>query len=157
MAVVVGTNSYVSVAEAEAYFSTRLDTAAWDDAGSELREEALVTAAATMEQYSWVGRISDPEQALAWPRVGSYFDPRAGYVVPLDGVPKRVTLAQMELAYHFLNNDGVLDTAGSVKDVKVGPIEVKGIGSISSTSEIAYQYISPLLAAGGSRTWWRAN
>ena len=158
MAVTVGTNSYVSLAEADEYFASRLDVAAWTEATSELRESALVTAAMALEQYTWVGVIADPVQALAWPRKGSYFDPRMGYTVALtDSVPERIRRAQMELAYHFLHNDGVLDSNGTVTEVQVGPIAVKGIQVASRTSAVAYQFISPLLANGGKRTWWRAN
>ena len=157
MAIVVGTNSYVSLAEAEAYFLTRLDVAAWTEASEEMKEAALVTATRELEHYRWVGTIADPSQLLAWPRNGRFFDPRAGYVRDLSGVPSRVKQGQMELAYHFLTNDGVLDSSGRVSEVKVGPISVKGIETASVTGEVAYSILSPLLATAGGNAWWRAN
>ncbi len=157
MALAAGTNSYVTLVEANAYFADRLDVAAWDEAADPLKEQALVTAAGVLETYTWIGTIKEPGQAMAWPRAGQYFDPRAGYLITLDGVPQRVKTAQMELAHHFLQNDGVLDNSGSVESVKVGPIEVKGIRVASASSATAYAHLSPLLATQGKSLWWRAN
>lgn len=150
------TNSYVTLDEAEAYFANRLDAAAWDEAKEVQKEQALVTAAQTMETLDWVGSIVDPSQPLAWPRKGYFFDPRLGYTVEIDDIPARVKTAQMELAYHLLNNDGVLDTGGGVKSVKVGPIEITGIRSASAVSSVASKMLSPLLNNRGAAVW-RAN
>lgn len=150
-------DSYVTVEEADAYFNTRVDVAAWQEADVPLKEQALLTAAAALERYQWVGVIADPSQPLAWPRVGSYFDPRAGYIVPLSGVPRGVKHAQMELAYHYINNDGVLDEGTSATKVQVGPIKVEGIVTASRSTSIVHQLVSPLLAKGSSNMWWRAN
>lgn len=150
-------DSYVTLDDANSYFQSRLDVAAWTEATTELKGQALVTAAMALERYKWVGIIADPAQPLAWPRIGQFFDPRAGYVVPLSGVPTRVKHAQMELAYHYLNNDGVLDDTGSVTKVQVGPIKVEGISSASGSSAVAYNLLAPLLAGGGTNSWWRAN
>lgn len=149
-------DTYVSMAEAEAYFGTRLDVAAWTSATATQKKAALVTAAQALEQYNWVGHIADPQQPLAWPRVGTYFEPRLGYATELSGVPKRVKHAQLELAYHYLNNDGVLDSSGGVREVQVGPIVVKGVEAPSATSEIAHKLLAPLVL-NTSRHWWRAN
>lgn len=151
------TNSYVTLAEAEAYFAARLDVAAWTEASESQKEQALVTAAMSMETFNWVGIISDENQPLAWPRVGTCFEPRLGYMIELSGVPNRVKHAQLELAYHLLNNDGVLDSISSVKSVKVGPIAVEGIKSPSTVSEIASRTLSPLLQNSGATAVWRAN
>ena len=150
-------DSYVTMDEANSYFQSRLDVAAWTESTEPMKQQALVTAASALERYKWVGVIADPDQPLAWPRIGQFFDPRAGYVVPLKGVPKRIKTAQMELAYHYLNNDGVLDDSGSVKSVQVGPIKVEGIASASASSSIVYNLVSPLLAGGDTNSWWRAN
>lgn len=150
-------NSYVTMADAEEYFSNRLDVAAWTEASLELREQALVTATMALERYVWIGRVVDVNQPLSWPRTGSFFDPRLGYTVDLSGIPQRIKTAQLELAYHYLNNDGVLDSGGGVSEVKVGPIHVKGIESPSIASVVAQNYLAPLLASAGGRQWWRAN
>lgn len=154
----VGTDTYVTLEEANTYFSSRLDAAAWDEATDPLKEQALVTATRSLEKEKWVGVIADFNQSLAWPRVGEFFDPRAGATRPLEGVPARVKEAQLELAYHLLQNDGVLDESGSVDEVQVGPIKLKGIAQASSSSSIVYSLVSPLLAVKASGAmWWRAN
>ena len=70
-------NSYLTVAEAEAYYENRLYTTAWDDAviaGTE--EAALIQATARLDQLDYIGITVDdyldteePTQALKWPRV----------------------------------------------------------------------------------------
>jgi len=44
MALVLNTNSYVEIADADGYLETRIDSANWFNATDEIREQALVTA-----------------------------------------------------------------------------------------------------------------
>lgn len=150
------TNSYVSLVDAEAYFADRLDAAAWTEATETQKSQALVTAASSLEQYPWVGSIVDPSQPLAWPRNGQYFDPRSGTMSQLNGIPSRVTVAQMELAYHLLNNDGLLDETDTVEEVRVGPITVKGVSRSSLKNQTIRSLLTPLLRTD-SVAVWRAN
>lgn len=72
-------NSYVTVAEADAYFAMRLNSATFDD--SEVKEEALLHACLLLEQFDYIGiPVTDtfnedghndapPFQALKWPRL----------------------------------------------------------------------------------------
>lgn len=74
-------NSYVTVAEADAYFAMRLNSATFDD--SEVKEEALLHACLLLERYDYIGiPVTDtfeedgyndapPYQALKWPRLTS--------------------------------------------------------------------------------------
>jgi hypothetical protein len=160
MAVTKDINSYATVAEADAYFAERLDAAAWVDASETLRGQALVTATNVLEGLSWVGTVVSDSQPLAFPREGSYFDPRLGKNVDLDPtvVPKRVLTAVFEHAYHLLNNDGLLDNTGSVESLTIGPITLTNIKNTDDFPSIVYQNIRPLFSRGGSSSsWWRAN
>jgi len=79
MALVLNTNSYVTVANAETYFETRIDAANWNSASNELKEEALVTATQIIDNHSWIGSAISSSQALAWPRKNAmYYDARLG-------------------------------------------------------------------------------
>ncbi len=157
MALVKGTNAYANVAEADDYFADRLDVAAWIEADATQKAQALVTAALYLENLNWVGVVVSESQALAFPRAGSYFDPRIGYAVSLPTtVPERIIKAQYELAYHFLNNDGLLDNAGGVDSLNVGTISLTNIRPASRIPETVRQLIRPLLT-NADRVWWRAN
>jgi hypothetical protein len=159
MALTKGTNSYATVAEADSYFENRLDAAAWTDAEDDQKALALMTATALLDDQHWIGAVSDVDQDLAFPRVASYFDPKKGQNITLDEevVPIRITIATYELAYHLLNNDGILDSTGSVLKIEVGPIKLDKIQTVTKIPGTVKRQINPLLKNGGSRVWWRAN
>jgi hypothetical protein len=159
MALVKGTNSYVTVEEADAYFADRLDAAAWTAADATQKAQALVTATAYLDELRWTGTAVSESQSLAFPRVTEYFDPRLGTSIYLEGntVPSRITKACTELAYHLLNNDGLLDETGGVRDISIGPITLTGISNAPKIPSNIKRLITPLVVNSGSNPWWRAN
>lgn len=159
MALTKGTNSYVTASEADTYFSTRLDVAAWTAADVTEKEKALVTASGVLDSLTWTGVAVSELQPLAFPRRGFYFDPRIGLRSVLDGttIPTRVITATSELAYHLLNNDGILDDMGSVKDMNIGQINLSTIKSPNLIPNAVKRLIKPLLTNSGQNSWWRAN
>jgi hypothetical protein len=72
-------NSYITAADADAYFATRLNSSTWED--SDAQEEALIHACVLLEQLDYIGiPVTDtlsedgwhdapPYQSLKWPRV----------------------------------------------------------------------------------------
>jgi hypothetical protein len=160
MALAKSTNSYVTVEEADAYFADRLDVVAWTDASETQKAQSLVTATSILDELNWTGYAVSEDQLLAFPRYGDYFDPKLGMTVTLgDEVPQRIIKSTYELAYHLLNNDGLLDDTGGVTDIEVGPIKLKNVKSVSMIPGVVYNMIRPLRSIGGagSRTVWRAN
>ena len=158
MALLKGTNSYLTAEEADAYLTDRLDVSAWTDASVLIREQALVTATRVLDSLNWTGYISDKEQVLAFPRVGEYDDPRVGFKVALDNtVPKRIIEATADLAYHLLNNDGLMDDTGGIKMLNVSTINLTGITVPNLIPKDVSKKIQPLLVNSGARSWWRAN
>jgi hypothetical protein len=158
MALSKGTNSYATVAEADSYFEDRLDVAAWTSASAEQKAQALTTATAYLDSLEWLGSVVSSSQALAFPRTGSYFDPRLGLNVTLtSSIPERVVKATFELAYHLLNNDGLFDDTGSVVNLQIASIHLGKIQATNKISGTVRRLIQPLLLNKGSRTWWRAN
>ena len=159
MAVTKGTNSYATVEEANAYFGDCLDVAAWTSADDLQRGQALMTATSMLDEMSWAGYAMSDSQSLAFPRTCEYFDPKLGRLVYLDGstVPARILNATFELAYHLLNNDGLLDNTGDVSDISIGPIKISGIKAAAKIPGTVSRGVRPLLANGGALTWWRAN
>ena len=157
MALVKGTNSYVTVAEADAYFETRIDSDIWFDASDDEKIQALVTGTAALDRMSWAGVAVSAEQSLAFPRNGSYFDPRAGQVVVLDGVPSRIVQACYEQALHLLSNEGLYSSTGSVTSLQVGRIQLDTIISPESIAPVSNRLVKPLLVNSGANMWYRAN
>lgn len=152
MALVKDTNSYCNVAEADAYFVGRLDVAAWTAAALEQKEQALITATSLLDSLSWQGTVISASQPLMFPRYGYYSDPSAGIEVDMATVPKRIVQATMELAYHLLNNDGLLDDTGGVNSLTIGNISLSGVRSAPSLPSHIKRIIKPIRLIG--RSWW---
>lgn len=159
MALVKGTNSYVSLEEADLYFIDRIDVAAWQSASDLQKNQALITATGILDNLNWTGIAVSATQPLAFPRDGSYFEPRTGKEEDLSGTIalNRINKACYELAYHFVNNDGLLDSTGDVLELKVGNISLGNIRKTSTIPILIRDIIKPLLISRGSNTWWRAN
>ena len=158
MATTKGINSYVTLEEAEAYFENRLDVAAWVDAPETEKHKALTTATNVLEGIDWIGSVISDEQTLAFPRYGTYLDPRLGKAISMNAiVPNRIVKAQLELAYHLLNNDGLLDNTGSVKNLTLGPLDLQNIRAPSKVPSAVKSLIRPLELSRGANSWWRAN
>jgi hypothetical protein len=168
MALTKGVNSYVTTGEADSYFEDRMDAAAWIVMGDEMKEQALVTATRMLDQKSWHGSAVDADQALAFPRQGSYRDSSRGVTTSFTSTYtfvstdetdtnlkrdiRQLRSACYELAYHLANNDGLLDSSGSIKDIKVGPIELKDVKETSKNPAAVSQLIKPMIQGSG-RNW----
>jgi len=76
MALVVGTNSYVTYAEAEAYMSNRLFVVAWDGAGQQTCEKALMMATKRIDALMLSGAKTASAQVLQFPRRGTISVPQ---------------------------------------------------------------------------------
>lgn len=154
-----GVNSYATVAEADAYFADRIDVAAWTSGTEVQKSQALITATSILDDLRWVGVAANESQSLAFPRSGFYFDPKLGMDVELNNttIPSRIIRATYELAYHLLNNDGLLDETGTVRDISVGNINLTNIVNTSVIPLYIRKIIEPLRINSGAAFWWRAN
>lgn len=142
-----GADSYVSLAEANAYFTAR-SNATWDAADDEVKEAALRAATQyvdTIVRYKGV-RLS-ASQDLEWPRSG--VTDWSGYEVA--GVPSRVKQATSELALRALSEDLYvdLDRGGAISSESVGPISVsyRGDAPVGKTFRSAMQLLAPYVRA----------
>lgn len=129
-------NSYATLAEVDAYALTRPvawdETSVWDDADTDDKNRAIVTAAWMLDEYvEWDGSATDDIQAMAWPRVGMVTP--NGYTVEHTEIPERLKRANAELAMQLLITnraaDSEADTQG-LKKLDVGPISLEFAGSI---------------------------
>ena len=157
MALTKGVNSYVTVAESDAYFKDRLDASGWSSADMTLKASALVTATNILDNLHWTGSAISLTQPLAFPRTGNYFDSRLGSMVTLSNTPIRIEKATFELANHLLTNEGLLDDTGRVLDLNIGPISLTKIQKPNLIPGTVKRLIAPLLINSGLNSWWRAN
>jgi hypothetical protein len=165
-ALVVGTNSYISYADANTYFALHSQGAAWESATEDTRVRALATAARVIDtEFSFLGTALDAAQALAHPRQGGWYtDPTTGAQRATDDpeTANRVGRAAAELALHLVRNPtaGILGSA-SPERIKIGPIEIEDTrGSsvdIPLIPSIVKTLLQPLLEASSGAVWWRAN
>jgi hypothetical protein len=168
MALVLNTNSYVTVTEAESYFETRIDDEKWSSASDSLKNESLVTATQIIDNNPWIGSAVSSSQALAWPRKNAmYYDPRMGFDVTFTNteVPSLVKIAVYEQALHLLNNEDLLaQTTQTYESISIGNISLSDsnndVARISITPSFVLKPLRPLIRRGSQGTgsgWWRAN
>jgi hypothetical protein len=119
-------NSYVTLAEANSYFASRLGSSAWTDApDDDTRKAALVTAANRIEAELYRGARATDAQRLAWPRSGVW---KTGFALPTDSLPEFVKRAQMEEALALL--EAAIDAEGNITNplAASGTEELKSLG-----------------------------
>ena len=130
-------NSYVTVAEADAYFATSFGRTAWGSALPANKEIVLIESTRLLDLLvSWKGYVKSDTQALRWPRT---------YVPTIDGVdtvlesyisdsiiPKDVKNAVFELAYSLLSNGGFQASENELSKVKVGPVSIDFSDTVKS-------------------------
>lgn len=168
MALVLNTNSYVTIADADAYFTTRIDADEWISAADELKEQALVTATQLIDDRPWVGAAVSSSQALAWPRKDViYYDPKMGQQITIadNEVPSQVKLAVYEQALHLLQNEDLIaQKTQTFESISVGSISLSDsnndVTKTSITPAIIIRPLRPLIRRDGvgmGASWWRAN
>lgn len=140
-------NSYLEVAEADAYYATRLFATIWTSATTPTKEAALIMATRVLNamlspyrQYvpasgsvaayyrtrpTWTGTVATTTQALAWPRIGMYN--RNGVAILQTVIPQELKEATAELAGQLIRADRTLDNSVAVKGItgiKAGPVSL---------------------------------
>ncbi len=145
-------NSYVTVAEANDYFSDRLHADIWKN--FENQASALVTASQLLDWYvKWKGVKSTSIQSMQWPRKNVIRSD--GTIVADDIIPSEVKIAVYELALSSLASDRTADNPmAGIEQVKAGSLFVKAdSGDFHTTSvdvipEKVRKIISDLYSSG---------
>ena len=169
MALTKGTNSYVTVDEADNYFEDRIEASAWNDASDAVSEQALVTATLLLDALTWEGESATATSTLAWPRSGSFtgksrnrvFSFSSSYTFPgsneiesdLNLDIQLLRRATYELALHFLDNSGVLNDAVEGRDISVGSVSLRTVKSASRIPRRIRNIIADMLNDSGTRSW----
>ena len=151
-------NSYVTVAEADAYFATSFGRTAWGSASAANKEIVLIESTRLLDLLvSWKGYVKSDTQALRWPRT---------YVPNIDGrylesyisdsiVPKDVKNAVFELAYSLLSNGGFQASENELAKVKVGPVSIDFSDTVKSNG--LPKMVSDMIARWGEYTVASSN
>jgi hypothetical protein len=144
----VSSNSYSSLADANAYFATSFGRTNWSSANDDNKSICLIEATRQIDLlFDWIGLINDIEQALDWPRKTEDFrdidktdfsDIGYGYQLdknPCDGVtiPQDLKIAVYELAYSILSNGFSIDEQ-LVDSIKIASISIKLNNDIRATT-----------------------
>lgn len=150
MPVTVGDNSYVTVAEADAYFADSINSAGWDGADAPTKDKALISATRYLDRQRWQGTKTVSTQNLEWPRSGVTCN---GDPVDSDEVPDEIKESQYEMAQILIQDPtsgNNLNTGSNTKRAKAGSAEVEFFRPTSGTimPDIVHQISSCLL--GGS-------
>lgn len=144
MALTVGTDSYISVADADAYFENQLFSDAWTNATTDTKEKALKMATAKIDMQPLKGRKSVETQTLQFPRM--LYSDHAGMWWADAEVPQIVKNATCEEA------QAILTTQESAN--KRGQLQAQGVSSfkVGSASEtFTGRYDNGLLSATAKR------
>lgn len=152
MPVIVGTNSYVTIAEADSYLADSARASAWAFLGTSQKTSALITATRMLETVTWQGQKTNPLQTLAWPRSGVI--DRYGQPVDSSVVPTDIKNGQIELAFD-VSQDPTLATQESsgsnIESVRAGSAGVSFFRpTIGSRLPFAAWAIIGQYASGGA-------
>ncbi len=114
-------NSFITVAEADAYWATNLYPTTWDSATTANKEKALKMATRILdEKVAWVGTRATSAQALGWGRTDVYYD---GITVESTTMPIQISNATAQFAGDLLVSDLTANAEGKgLNSLKVGDI-----------------------------------
>lgn len=146
MTIVVGTDTYLSVIDADTYWSNRNDSV-WSAASTAEKEAALREATKYVDgAFNFIG-YQVVTNVLAWPRDAAQVTQGnfAGVVYTNTTIPQQIKDAVAELALEALSARlaPTLDRGGAVKREKVDVIEVEYMDFAPSGK--VYVFVSMLL------------
>lgn len=118
-------NSYVTLAEADAYFETVPHDEHWTGS-NDAKNRVLITATRYLDNFEYYGTRCSTTQALKWPRKDYKVD---GVKIDETYIPQPVKNATFELAHSLLHKGealvGTTGTQGTYEQVELGDLKVK--------------------------------
>jgi hypothetical protein len=129
----VGTNTYATAAEADAYMATRLGATTWTAATADQRAQALIGAYQVLEALRWQGDPVDYTQPGQWPRT-SLYDVK-GEALDDETMPEFLRAAQAEEALALLQINADADAGARAA------LQMQGVRTIRvDRSNVEEQY-----------------
>lgn len=134
MTIVVGTNTYISVADADLYFTTRYNSSFWISLDNATKEALLVSATRSLDLYcDWSGYKTDENQPLQFPRNN-------------EEIPEAIKIAQCEISFSIYDSDSVIDSNESaLKKMKADVVEFEWFESSTKTNTLYSNFTQALL------------
>jgi hypothetical protein len=116
-------NSYVTQAEATAYFLNRIHSSAWED--FENKSQVLITSSQMLDWYvKWKGTKQTETQFMQWPRSSAIRGD--GTEIDEDTIPPEVKVAVYELALSSLAADRTEDDPlAGIGQLQAGSLMIK--------------------------------
>ena len=118
-------NSYVTLAEANAYFETVPHDEHWTGSDDK-KNRVLITATRYLDNFEYYGTRCSTTQALKWPRKDYKVD---GVKIDETYIPQPIKNATFELAHSLLEKGealvGTTGTQGTYEQVELGDLKVK--------------------------------
>ena len=155
-------NSYVTLADADAYFETVPNSATWTDKTTDQKNRALISATRWIDTLNFYGDRCDAGQALKWPRTNYDVD---NITLECSLIPSDIKYATYELARALANDTdavtGNTGTSGLYDQVELGDLKVKysktsqAVGTINNIFDV-YPWLQSYLGAycaGGSGSY----
>lgn len=143
MTLTVGTDTYATLAEADAYAAARSWTD-WDALTDAAKEARLTEAAVYLDtSYAWKGSITSTAQVMSWPRTGVVDG--EGRVLATDAYPDRLKAAQIELARLASATLVTNDATGEVKQIQAGSVGITFKDAQTVNEAAKYRSIDRLL------------
>ena len=153
-------NSYVTLADANAYFETVPDSATWTNKTDDQKNRALISATRWIDSLNYLGDRCDEDQALKWPRNNYDVD---GVELECSLIPAQIKYATYELARALANDTGAITdstgTTGLYDEVKLGDLQVKysktsqAVGTINNVFDVypwLQTYLGPYCMGGAA-------
>ena len=152
-------NSYVTLAEADAYFETVPSSTTWDDKTDDQKNRAIISATRWIDSLNFYGDRCSNNQALSWPRNNYHVD---RVELTCSAIPTDIKYASYELARALANDTdavtGNTGTEGLYEEVELGELKVKyntdsqATGAVNNIFDV-YPWLQSYLGAftlGGS-------
>lgn len=144
MALVVGENTYSTLAESNEYFSTRYNSADWNSLDDSTKEILKQSATRALDLYcDWIGEKYDFNQKLEFPRNSN-------------GIPEEIKIAENEICFSILESESVSnESVPSLQKMKADVVElifnVQATTTSSLYSDFTKRLLSNLCFSAGSR------
>lgn len=108
--IISGANSFISLADANTYFTANGNPTQWSGATDPVKEGALLAGAKYLRlKFTYKGSLEDLTQALPFPR-SEFFDSEGRTLCGTGVIPQDVIDAQCELALRHIIQDLFLNT-----------------------------------------------
>ena len=150
MALTGGVDTYISLVDADEYFSGRLLVTDWSSLSTTDKQAALRMACRNMNRLNWQGERADRSQILAWPRSGVLKWHDGDAEIDDDIVPAEIKHVQCEIALWLVRQQGS-EEIGQARIVTVPGLSISfGPGWQPSWPPYLKTILSPWLAAGNT-------